>query len=210
MSLPDSPLAQLSLVCAAGAAITLVTYLVRRPPLAITAKLFLLLGLGVLPITSAVAGNVEGYERTKERSFCGSCHVMGPYTDDARDPKSLSLASRHSRNPMFGNESCYTCHADYGMFGTVTTKLGGMRHVWEYYGNGYHAMSLDEAKTKIHLRRPMSNDTCMQCHTTTAEIWGRQKEHQAALEDVRSGRVSCASSGCHGYAHPFTKPEKPR
>ena len=33
---------------------------------------------------------------------------------------------------MFGSENCYVCHANYGMFGTIVTKAGGMRHVWLY------------------------------------------------------------------------------
>ena len=67
------------------------------------------------------SGNIAGYEATKTRRFCGSCHVMTPYAKDSEDVASTSLAARHSRNDAFGAENCYACHADYGMFGTVTT-----------------------------------------------------------------------------------------
>jgi cytochrome c-type protein NapC len=197
--------ASFAAVCAAIAATILVVYLVRRPPLVRATKLWLLLGLGALPITVAVASNIQGYEETKERTFCGGCHVMAPYEADSNDPKSKSLASRHARNAMFGNENCYTCHADYGMFGTVVTKLGGMRHVYLYY-TAYRTMPLEESKKEIHLRAPYPNANCMQCHSTQGALWRSHPDHASSLEDVRSGRVSCASEGCHGYAHPFTKP----
>jgi cytochrome c-type protein NapC len=201
-----SPIAIVSLVCAAIATILLVTYLVVRPPLLATTKLWLLFALGVFPIGAAFAGNVQGFERTKERAFCGSCHVMTPHANDSNDPGSTSLASRHARNALFGDENCYMCHADYGMYGTVLTKLGGMRHVWKYYAEGYRAMSLAEAKEAIHLARPYPNENCMQCHGARGEVWLAVPDHKASLDDVRASRVSCASGGCHGFAHPFTKP----
>ena len=68
---------------------------------------------------------------------------MNPWVDDASDPASTSLAARHGRNALFGDHNCYTCHADYGMFGTITTKLGGLRHVYEYSLN-YRTMPLDD------------------------------------------------------------------
>lgn len=205
MTVPHSPLGQLACISAFLAAAILVGYIVRRPPLTAATKLWLFLGLAVFPIAAAAAGNVEGYERTKARTFCGSCHVMTPYTSDSSDMTSHSLASRHGRNNLFGAENCYVCHADYGMYGTVVTKLGGMRHVYEYYTD-YRTASLEEARERIHLYKPYPNSNCMQCHSTTLDVWSRVPDHKASLEDVRSGRISCASGGCHGYAHPFSKP----
>jgi nitrate/TMAO reductase-like tetraheme cytochrome c subunit len=200
------PLTLIAIVCAIIAAAILVTYLVRQPPLAGATKVWLLLGLGVFPIGVAAAGNVQGFEATKERHFCGSCHVMIPHASDSNDPHSLSLASRHARNRLFGDFNCYACHADYGMFGTVLTKLGGMRHVWLYVTQ-YRNVSLEEAKRTIHLVKPYPNQNGMQCHSTELPVWQRVPDHRSSLLDVRNQRVSCASAGCHGYAHPFTKPE---
>jgi cytochrome c-type protein NapC len=207
---PFSPLAIVALVCAAIAATLLVAYLVVRPPLVGTTKVWLLFALGVFPIGAAFAGNVQGFERTKARTFCGSCHVMTPHAGDSSDPGSASLASRHARNALFGDDSCYACHADYGMYGTVVTKLGGMRHVWKYYAGGYRSMPLDEAKASIRLVKPFPNASCMQCHSTQGEIWQKVPDHRASLDEVRAGRVSCASGGCHGFAHPFTKSAEER
>ncbi len=208
MHFDHSPLTLLALGCAAASAIILVGYLVLRPRLGAVTKVWLAFGLGVLPLVTAFAGNVQGFEATKKREFCGSCHVMIPHASDSDDPASTSLSSRHARNKFFGEVNCYACHADYGMFGTVITKLGGMRHVWLYYSE-YRDTPLDEAKKAIHLLRPYPNDNCMQCHSTHAALWDRQPDHKSSLEDVRAGRVSCASAGCHGYAHPNFRPPEP-
>jgi nitrate/TMAO reductase-like tetraheme cytochrome c subunit len=206
MNLAASPLSLIAFACAVLSATILIAYLIFRPPLVRATKLWLLLGLGILPIGTAFAGNVQGFEATKERTFCGSCHLMSLHQQDSDDPASHSLASRHARNPMFGGENCYVCHADYGMFGTIVTKAGGMRHVWMNL-TAYRDTSLEEAKETVHLREPSKmNGNCMQCHSTRDELWLRVPDHVSTLDDVRAARISCASGGCHGLAHPFFRP----
>jgi cytochrome c-type protein NapC len=204
--MPSNPLIAIALGCAGVAALLMLWYLIRRPSLTSATKLVLLLGIGALPIATAMTGNVAGYEATKSRRFCGSCHVMTPYRADSEDPRSTTLAARHARNALFGHDNCYACHADYGMFGTVTTKLGGLRHVYEYAFH-YHSMSLDEAREKIRIRTPFQNATCMHCHSTQGPVWNAIKDHASVRDRVRGGSVSCASAGCHGPAHPFSKPQ---
>jgi nitrate/TMAO reductase-like tetraheme cytochrome c subunit len=204
-TVPASPLSLIALACAAGSATILIVYLVRRPILGRVTKVWLAFGLGILPLGVAGAGNVQGFEATKKREFCGSCHVMTPHVEDSNDKTSGSLASRHARNKLFGEENCYACHADYGMYGTVLTKLGGMRHVWLYYSQ-FHDTPIPEAKSEIHLIKPYPNVNCMQCHSTEDALWLSVSDHKASLADVRSGSLSCASAGCHGYAHPNFRP----
>jgi nitrate/TMAO reductase-like tetraheme cytochrome c subunit len=200
-----SPISYVALVCALASASILVVFLVRKPVLGHVTKVWLLFGLGVFPIGAAATGNFQGFEATKKREFCASCHVMSLHASDSNDPASLSLSSRHARNKLFGEENCYTCHADYGMFGTAVTKIGGMRHVWLYYTQ-YFDYSMDNAQKDIHLLKPYPNQNCMQCHSTEGALWQKVSDHKASLEDVRSGRVSCASAGCHGFAHPNFRP----
>ena len=205
MEIPNHPLALIALTCATLAAVILIVFLVRRPPLDGVTKIWLLLGLGVFPIGAAAAGNIEGFEATKRRQFCGSCHVMVPHASDSGDMNSASLASRHARNALFGGENCYVCHADYGMYGTILTKLGGLKHVY-MYATEFHDVSLEEAKQRIHLYKPYPNENCMQCHSTRLALWLQVPDHKASVTELRENRISCASSGCHGFAHPFTKP----
>jgi cytochrome c nitrite reductase small subunit len=203
VTLLSSPLAVVEIACAGLSAVVLIAYLVFRPPLVRATKIWLLLGLGVFPIGAAFSGNVHGFEATKEREFCGSCHVMALHRADSDDPKSDSLASRHARNAMFGSENCYVCHANYGMFGTILTKAGGLRHVWLYLTE-YRSTPVEEAKRTIHLREPAQMDgNCMQCHSTKDTLWLKVPDHRATVNDTRGDRLSCASAGCHGIAHPF-------
>ncbi len=199
----SDPFVILGLVTSAIAAVLLVWFLVTKPTLTRATKLVLLFGVGILPIMTATNGNVAGYHAMKTRSFCGSCHVMTPYADDSANPASPGLAARHARNAAFGDENCYTCHADYGMFGTVTTKLAGLRHVYEYTFN-FHQLSLEEALPKIHIVKPFPNSTCIRCHSTQNPMWNQVGDHASTLAETRAGTISCASAGCHGPAHPFS------
>lgn len=204
-SMPHDPFSLVALAGAALAVPLLLWYLVRRPSLSRATKLVLLLGIGVFPLMTAGSGNIAGFEATKTRKFCGSCHVMTPYARDSEDPNSLTLASRHARNEAFGAENCYACHADYGMFGTVTTKMGGMRHVYEYLFN-FHMLSFEEAEPRIHILKPFPVSTCIRCHSTEVPTWQAVGDHAGLVDELRAGTVTCLG-GCHGPAHPF-KPVK--
>ncbi|TMQ13144.1 MAG: hypothetical protein E6J91_19460 [Deltaproteobacteria bacterium] len=197
-----NPFVLFALICAGLATVLLIWFLIARPALTRGTKLVLLVAIGILPLGTAANGSIAGYEATKTRTFCSSCHVMTPFGADSSNPGSTSLAARHGRNQAFGEENCYTCHADYGMFGTVTTKIGGMRHVYEYALH-FHQLSLEEALPRIHIRQPFPNATCMRCHSTEAPGWRRVGDHKSLIDQVRDGSVSCASQGCHGPAHPF-------
>jgi cytochrome c-type protein NapC len=45
----------------------------------------------------------------------------------------------------------------------------------------------------------------MHCHSTDNPIWNAVPEHASLIVRVRDGSISCASNGCHGPAHPFSK-----
>ena len=68
-------------------------------------------------------------------------------------------------------------------------------------------MTLPDALKVIHLRKPYDNLNCRQCHTATDEDWRGVPDHLSLEAELASNHVSCASAGCHGYAHPFTKPQ---
>lgn len=209
-SLWDDPFLLVALGTAALSAILIIWYLVRQPAVTKLVKIALLFGIGILPIATAANGNIAGYHATKTTHFCTrGCHVMAPYGDDSLDPNSMSLASRHARNEAFGDENCYACHADYGMFGTITTKMGGMRHVYEYLTH-YRSMPIEESLVKIEIRKPFTNDKCIRCHSMQGPLWNQVGDHASMRDEVRDGKVSCASEGCHGFAHPFSKEAKRR
>src|SRR5690606_11091026 len=194
-SMFSNPLTTVGFGFAAASAVLVLWYLLRRPELNRATKIVLLFGIGLLPLGTAMTGNYAGLEATKQRRFCGSCHVMTPYAQHSPNPKSESLAARPGRNALFGHENCYACHADYGTFGTVKTKLGGLLHIYEYVIN-YRNTPLEEAKRTIHIREPFKNATCMHCHSTQNPGFDAVADHKSIIDRVRSGAVSCASEGC--------------
>ncbi len=205
MGSAGTPVGAAAILTALAAASLLIHHLVVRPRLAGTTRLKLLLGLAVLPFLAAVTTTASGMQRTTEREFCGSCHVMETHLSDLVDPTSLSLAARHSRNPMMGPHACYTCHADYGMLGYPMTKLKGMSHVYYYYLGGYRNWDLPKFHAEVRIAKPFPNANCKQCHSGTLGSFSNVQEHLGMQEELESNRVSCASAGCHGVAHRFSK-----
>ena len=194
-----------ALACAALSVGIGVWYLVRRPHLHRVTKTMLLFGLGVFPGIVSLTGNIASFEYTLSRPFCGSCHVMGPYLRDAEDPKSNSLAAMHSRNHKFGENSCYTCHADYEMFGAITTKQNGMKHLFKYVTEYASTGPDGEGGPPIHLYKPFRSAACMQCHSATAKTW--VATHADSAEAIRSGEMNCID--CHNDIHPLALSRRP-
>lgn len=204
MSAP-SPIGLLAIGTAGVAALLLLHHLVTRPPLTPAVRLRLLLGLAVFPFIAAVSSTASGLQRTTERSFCGSCHVMETHLSDLESASSPGLAARHARNPHMGPTACYTCHADYGMYGYPLTKITGMMHVYNYYLGGYSSWSLEKFHAEVRTAKPYPNANCRQCHSGTLTSFVNVKEHAALAEELEQNKVSCASAGCHGAAHAFSK-----
>lgn len=177
-------------------AILVLGFLVRAPQLTASLKLLLLFGLFVLPSGTAVLGNVANLEASKSVQFCGSCHVMDSYVSDLQNPDSRSLASLHGQLPAFADDACYGCHADYGMYGGVTTKIGGMHHVYSFYS--------DDWTTPGHrppeLYEPYDTRVCLSCHNPVRK--GAPLEHRVHGDKITSREIKCTNAGCHGRPHP--------
>ena len=191
-----------ALVSSVIAIIILVYYLVVRPPLGRATKVVLLFGLGVMPLAVSLAGNIAGFEYTLKRDFCGSCHVMRPYVEDAADRSSTSLASIHSRNSTFGHESCYTCHADYQIFGAMTTKANGLKHLYFYITEYANTGPYGEGGKPIHMYKAFNNAMCTRCHSTEAPRWSSVEDHAGMLEDLRKGDAKCIDCHTGDKIHP--------
>lgn len=189
-----------STVALAGiSALILVVFLVRRPPLGGMTKAWLLMGIGVLSPLAALAGNIVGFEASKRREFCGSCHTMTPYVADAADSGSKTLAAFHSRNEHQGEVSCYVCHKNYGLFASATTKVRGFRHLWAYYTH-------PDRPPKLY--SPYLNRRCTECHSMTLPGFDDEPEHATIKTELRAGTTSCVTAGCHAPVHPSTGGKK--
>lgn len=199
------PLVVFALGCIVAAASIVLWYLIFSPPLVRMTKMVLLFGIAVFPIGASMATSYVSFETTTHRSFCAGCHLMTPYTEDSTTRTSTTLASRHARNETFGPQNCYRCHSEYGMFGTILTKLNGMKHVYYYYIGGWKNLTIEDSVGKIHIAKPFRNKSCMVCHSTETPYFNNVNDHKGALSDIQNEVTSCASEGCHGPAHPFSK-----
>ena len=93
-----SPLAWIAFASAVIAAAIMVNYLVRKPQLTGPVKATLILGIGVLPIITAMVGNMEGLASTEEQEFCGSCHTMDRHIEDANEDAAREEAIRRTED----------------------------------------------------------------------------------------------------------------
>jgi hypothetical protein len=154
------------------------------------ARLLLFIGVCCVPFPAALMSAAVGREQSKAVAFCDSCHLMGAFVADMKDADSRSLSALHFRNRYIQNEHCYSCHTDYGLFGTLEAKVGGMAHVWsEFSGAGSGAV------------RPKTNyrfTICLNCHGQSAKFV-QQKAHGGVVDKVMDGRAACTE--CHSLSH---------
>jgi len=153
-----------------------------------------LLSLGVLPLVLLAIGNFATLEYATEVQFCGSCHLtMKPYIDDLHNRKSESLASLHSQNRFAPGTECSSCHANYGIHGTLEAKLTGLRHVYKYNTGTYHL--------PIKMPQPFENTLCLKCHNGAKRFMAQEihLEDGKVMEELRTNKTECIS--CHGPAH---------
>ena len=149
-----------------------------------------LLGIAVLPGLALFLGANTAIEEAKKPSFCASCHVMHPFTNNLIDPDSTTLASVHYQNRYILNNQCYTCHTDYTIFGPMKAKLAGVRHVWKDATGRY--------TTPIRLVSSYDFGNCLHCHGES-RIFKQQHEDEL-LQLLDTQEAACLD--CHGPAHP--------
>jgi cytochrome c nitrite reductase small subunit len=169
---------------------------VRRAGGSPLSKELLFGGIAVLPIAVVFFAYSYGLEASKTVDACGSCHVMTPWVKDLRNPASDTLAAVHFKNRYIQENHCYTCHTDYGMFGTVRAKWDGLGHVYRNSTGRY--------ERPIHIADPYSNLRCLNCHAGSQKFLNPEMHPKEDMADLLSGKTSCLE--CHGPAHP--KPEQ--
>src|SRR5262249_26302363 len=153
------------------------------------AKALLFGGILVLPVIVVFLATAHGMQESMSVNACGDCHVMEGHVKDLRNPKSDSLAATHYKNRYIQADQCYTCHSDYGMFGTVSAKMEGVGHVYHNITGTY--------PTPIKIRNPYSNLRCLSCHGGAQNFVSKHEKEQ--VDNLLSGKDSCLD--CHGPAH---------
>ena len=180
--------------------IALIAVLVVRPGITATpgGKVMAFLALLILPILCAAMGISSELDRSKTTNFCLSCHIMESYGQSLRVDDPSYLAAAHFQNHRVpADEACYTCHTNYGMFGSFKAKMGGLRHVYVYY------LTKPPAPENIKLHEPFNNRECLHCHLG-ARSFEQGAVHNAdpdLLPAIKANKTSCISSGCHEVVH---------
>ncbi len=154
----------------------------------------------VLPPAIVFFGYAYGIERSKTIASCGSCHVMEPYLADLKNPASDTLAATHYKNRYIQEHHCYTCHTDYGMFGTLQAKTDGLGHVVRNV-TGRYALPLK-------INSPYPNRRCLGCHGESQKFLKTEGHPKEDLPKLLSGETACID--CHGPAHPTATVEASR
>jgi cytochrome c nitrite reductase small subunit len=155
----------------------------------VASKALLFGAILVIPVIVVFLATAHGMQESMSVEACGSCHVMEGHVADLHDPKSDSLAAVHFKNRYIQADQCYTCHSDYGMFGTASAKLAGMGHV-------YYNLSGTYAKP-IKIARPYPNTRCLSCHGGAQNFLAKHEKDE--IPKLMAGKDSCLD--CHGPAH---------
>lgn len=159
-----------------------------------TARGWLFVAVGLVPVMVAFLSFTHGLEASTTVRACASCHVMTPFVEDLHNVKSDTLAATHFKNRYIRESQCYTCHSDYGLFGTVQAKVDGLGHVWRYTTGRY--------ELPIKIAAPFPNVRCLTCHAG-AQNFLNAASHKDVTPALMDGSMSCLA--CHGPAHPEQK-----
>jgi cytochrome c nitrite reductase small subunit len=161
-------------------------------------RMLAFVALLVLPGVAGWSGFQEHMERATSTQFCLSCHVMSQFGQSLHyDDKSYIPALHYENNFVPRERACYTCHTDYGMFGTEKAKINGLHHILvQYFGTV-------PKPENIRLYQPFPNATCLHCHLDARKFEEVNAHHKTPgmLAKVKSGQLSCISSGCHDTVH---------
>jgi len=180
----------LPLLAALPAAAILLLGLVRGslPPALGVAGLF-------LPVAAFGLGSLLVMEDSKQVTFCGSCHVMGPLVESLTTGDDGSLASMHYARGLVPHDTpCYTCHSGYGIWGTVGAKKAGVMHMLHTVMGTY--------SMPLAMRAPFDIDACLGCHARAPSFRAVEAHQSLDLQKALIAREMSCTGLCHPPAHP--------
>jgi cytochrome c-type protein NapC len=174
----------------------------RRLAVTRIGRLALLVAAVLLPLAASFGGVNAGVVESSRTRFCLKCHEMQPlgrslFVDHHPSKLEAPLAAVHFQNRYVDRDTaCYSCHADYALFGDVKAKLNGLHHVQVHY--------LGKVPARFELYQPYPNRNCLHCHED-ARPFVDAAPHKPILAALESGQTSCLS--CHRVAHDLERAE---
>jgi cytochrome c-type protein NapC len=169
-----------------------------RPGLTVArgGKVLAFLAFFIFPVFGGLLGLENHMERSKQTSFCLTCHIMSRHGQSlyVDDPSYIPAAHfQNGRIPR--DEACYTCHTDYTIFGSFKSKFRGLHHIYAQYITG--------PKMPLKLYHPYNNRECLHCHegSRSFEQGAIHTAEPQTMADIKSNKLSCMTSGCHDTIH---------
>lgn len=159
-------------------------------------KILAFAAMFLLPTVAMVMGSAEHLERSKQTEFCLSCHPMHDYGRSLLvDDKEFVPANHFQNKRISRDQACFTCHTDYTMYGDLSAKIRGVKHLYVQY--------LGTIPDTLKLYTPYNNRECLQCHGDARTFEGNRhhKETDTTLAAMKDNRLSCLASGCHDVIH---------
>jgi hypothetical protein len=147
-----------------------------------------------LPIAAYGLASLHMLEGSKQVSFCGSCHVMGPIVKSLQG-NDESLASIHyNRGLVPHDQACFTCHSGYGIWGGVDAKMAGVMHMVRTATGRY--------TLPLKLNGTFDINSCLGCHAYAPSFRAVEAHQDPDLQkQLLSHELSCTGL-CHPAAHP--------
>jgi cytochrome c-type protein NapC len=185
------------LICQIVLSIVLASIFLIRPSVTSATgwKMVAFIGLGVLPALCLVGGMNTHVQRSETTRFCVSCHVMIPYGQSLYVDDPNHIPAQHFQNHRVpADMACYSCHADYTIYGPLNDKMQGLKRIYMQY------VSTPPDPATIRLPGGFKNAQCLHCHLG-ARNFEENPVHAAMMDSLKSNQTSCLSSGCHDTAH---------
>jgi cytochrome c-type protein NapC len=158
-------------------------------------KMVAFIGLCVLPGLCLVGGMNTHVQRSETTRFCTSCHVMELYGKSLYIDDVSHIPAQHFQNHRVPADSaCYSCHADYGIYGPLKDKMRGLQRIYLQY------VTTPPDPAAIRIPGGFKNAQCLHCHLG-ARSFEENPVHAAMMDSLKSNEVSCLGSGCHDTIH---------
>ena len=160
-------------------------------------KILAFIALCILPALCIGTGMSFHNARSKQTSYCVSCHSMATHGQSLHVLDRHYIPAQHFQNHLVpSDKACYTCHTNYTMYGPLKDKLRGLTYLYMEY--------LSTPPKTLHLIGTYPNSECLHCHLGTRDFEDNLG-YMPPLAVLKSNKVSCISSGCHDMIHNVAK-----
>ncbi len=177
----------------------LTVVLIVRPSITAgaTGKVLAFVALCILPALCIGGGMSTQMQRSEQTRFCISCHSMENHGKSLYVDDPSYIPAQHFQNHRVPpDKACYSCHADYTIYGPLKDKFQGIKRLYMQY--------VSTPPKTFQIPGGYSNLQCLHCHAG-ARKFEENPVHAAMMDSLKTNEMSCLSSGCHDTVHNVTQ-----